>query len=345
MDFIDSAMNPNVRDDDLFKPRIAVCGVGGGGSNTIQRLCGMGVRGASLIAVNTDAKHLNTMDQVVKRILVGGSITRGLGAGGFPEMGAKAAEISRGAIAGALEGYNLVFLTAGMGGGTGTGAAPVVADVAKKNGAVVVSIVTFPFALERNRLEVARRGIEELRKNSDTLIIIDNQKLVTLYPNLAIEQAFRAADEIAARAVRGISETITMPSLVNLDFADVKNIMTGGGVAMISVGEGHGTNKVDDVVRDTLKNKLLDVDFEGANGVLMHITGGPDMTLGDVNEIGRKLSDVAASNANVLWGARVDESYTDKVEVIAIFTGVKSQSITGRSEIEQPEDDLGLGRL
>jgi cell division protein FtsZ len=231
-----------------------------------------------------------------------------------------------------------------MGGGTGTGAAPVVADVAKRNGSVVLGIVTFPFSLERVRINVAKKGIEELSKGCDTLIVIDNQRLVQLYPNLAIDQAFKVADEVAARAVRGITETINTPSLINLDYADVRNILNKGGLAMISIGEGHGTNKVEESVENTLRNKLLDVDYEKATNMLLHITGGEDMTLGEANEIGARLTDSISPSANVVWGARIDPAYAGKVEVIAIVTGVQSSSILG-SERNDKKGDFGLGEL
>ena len=329
MDLVENALNNNYGSEDLFKASIAVCGVGGGGSNTVQRLNRMGIKGATLIAFNTDAKHLNTLDPTIRKSLIGGPLTRGMGAGGFPEMGAKAAEYSRGEIEEALKDVNMLFLCAGMGGGTGTGAAPIIADVAKRNGSIVLGIVTFPFALERVRLNVARKGVEELSKSCDTLIVIDNQRLVELYPNLAIDQAFRVADEVAARAVRGITETINTPSLINLDFADVRNILNKGGLAMISIGEGHGSNKVEEAVENTLKNKLLDVDYEDATNMLIHITGGEDMTLGEANEIGGRLTEHVSPSANVIWGARIDPTYAGKVEVIAIITGVKSSSILG----------------
>ncbi|MEM3020369.1 MAG: cell division protein FtsZ [Candidatus Micrarchaeaceae archaeon] len=346
MELLDNALNQAVNeqsvDPDLFRPRIAVCGIGGGGSNTINRISKMEIHGAKLIAINTDNKHLYSLDPSIKKLLIGGPLTRGLGAGGFPEIGKKAAEYSRSDISSELSDSNMVFITAGMGGGTGTGAAQVVAELAKSAGAIVVGIVTFPFALERVRMEVARKGIEELRKNVDTLIVIDNQRLVTLYPNLAIEQAFRVADEVTSRAIKGITETITTPSLINLDFADVKNIMAGGGLAMISVGEGKGTDKVNAVVKDTLSNKLLDVDYENASGVLLHITGGEDMTLGEANEIGSKLTSMVSPNANVLWGARIDPSYNGKVEVIAIFSGVSGSSILGHGDEGEGSGSLGI---
>lgn len=345
-DIFESALAQTTADDELFRTRIAVCGCGGGGSNTIQRLSRMGVKGASLIAVNTDANHLNTLDMAVKRILIGGALTRGLGAGGFPEIGNKAAQYSKSDIEAALRQYNMVFVTAGMGGGTGTGSAPVVADVAKAEGAIVIGIVTVPFRLERVRLETARKGVEELSKHVDTLIVIDNQRLVELYPNLAMEQAFKVADEVTSRAVRGITEAINTPSLINIDFADVRSIMSGKGLAFISVGEGKGTNKVEDVVQDTFKNKLLDVDYEGATSVLLHITGGEDMTLGEANEIGRKITDITAPNANVIWGARIDPAYNGRVSVIAIFTGIRSTAILGTAgKKEDDREGLGIAEL
>ncbi|MEM3841619.1 MAG: cell division protein FtsZ [Candidatus Micrarchaeaceae archaeon] len=329
--------------DTLFKPKIAVCGVGGGGSNTVHRLSNMGIKGVTLIAINTDAKHLNGLSSNVKKMLIGGPLTKGLGAGGFPAVGKKAADYSRSDIAATLSGYNLVFVCAGMGGGTGTGAAPVVANVAKENGAIVISVVTFPFALEKVRLNVAKEGIEDLRKNSDTLIVIDNQKLVELYKNLSLESAFNMADEVASKAVRGISETITQPSMLNLDFADVKNVMTAGGLAFISIGEGSGTNRIEDAVMQIQKNKLLDVNFEGAKSALVHVTCGRNFTLGELNEISRRLTESVAKDANVVIGARNDDSFGEKIEVIAIFTGVKSPAIVGRSQGETDSGRKGSG--
>ena len=347
-DLVQSALGQQI-DYDLFTTKIAVCGCGGGGSNTIQRISRMGIKGASLVAVNTDANHLKMMDPAIRRVLIGGALTRGLGAGGFPEIGAKAAIYSRSEIDDALRDYNMVFITAGMGGGTGTGSAPVVADAAKAQGAITIAIVTYPFALERVRLMTAQKGIEELRRHVDTVIVIDNQRLVKLYPNLAIDQAFKVADEVAARAVRGITEAINTPSLINLDFADVKTIMSSGGLAFISIGEGKGPNKVNDVVEDTFRNKLLDVDYEGSKSVLLHITGGDDMTLGEANEIGMRITEKTAPEANVIWGARIDPTHNGKVSVIAIFTGIRSSSILGGgSESGNPSragGDYGLGEM
>ena len=340
MGLIDSALESNINnldESEMFRAKIAVCGLGGCGSNTVQRLSRIGVKGANLIAVNTDSKHINTLDTSIRKMLIGGPLTNGFGAGGFPEMGSKAAEFSKTDLQRELSDYNLVFITAGMGGGTGTGAAPIAAQIAKENGAIVIGIVTFPFRLEGVRIQTAAKGLEALGKNVDTLIVVDNQRLVEMYPNLSIEQAFRLADEVAARAVRGITETVNVPSFINLDFADVRNVMRGGGLAMISIGEGAGENKVDEAIKDVLKNKILEVDYHEANSILIHITGGEDLTLGEANEIGSKLTDMTSPKANVVWGARVDPAYNGKLEIIAIFAGVKGPSIFGATE-EKPEN-------
>lgn len=320
------------RDDDGFEtPRIVVVGTGGAGCNSINRLARAGIKGADLIAVNTDKMHLTMISEAAKKVLIGGSMTRGLGAGGYPEVGAKAADVSRGALEKMLEGTDLMFLTAGMGGGTGTGSAPILAQIGKKVGSIVISIVTYPFALERARLEKADAGLDALKNEADTIIVIDNNRLVEIVPNLPIDQAFNVADEIIARAVRGITETITTPSLVNLDFADVRAVMSNGGVSMIAVGEAKGTNRAEEVVRNTLSHALLDVDYTGATGVLLHITGGPDMTLGECNQIGEALTERVDPHATVIWGARIDPGMEGKIEAIAIFTGIKSPYVLGKS--------------
>ncbi len=329
MDLIDSALRSDTPESDLFRPKIAVCGVGGGGSNTVQRMSKSGISGAKLIALNTDGTHLNTMDPSIRRILIGKQLTRGMGAGGFPMMGAKAAEQSRGEIEQEVADSNLVFITAGMGGGTGSGAAPIVGRISKDAGALVIGIVTYPFAMERIRLKTAQQAIEELKKNVDTLIVIDNQKLFEVYKNLAMEQAFKVADEVAVRAVKGITETINSTGLINVDYADIRAVMRDGGIAMISVGEGSGPDRVEEVVKNTLRNKLLDVDYDGTTGVMLYIKGGEDLTLGDANLIATKLTEQVAPNANVIWGAGIDPAMNGRVEVVGIFTGVKSSQMFG----------------
>ena len=338
-----TSQGSDFQDYDLFKPRIGVVGVGGGGGNTVQRLSNSDVKGAKLFAFNTDSRQLNMMNPSITKLMLGSSLTHGLGAGGYPEIGEKAADLSRNEIEILTRDLNLSFLCAGMGGGTGTGAAPVVGRVLKDNGAIVVGIVTIPFALERVRLDTAKKGIQRLRQNIDTLIVIDNQRLVEVYPNLPMEKAFAMADEITTKAVRGITEAITQPSLINLDFADVRTTMSVGGLAMISVGSARGSNRVEDVVNDTLKNKLLDVDYSNSTGVLLHITGGPGLTLGDANQIGEKLTAKSAPNANVIWGARLDPNFGDNIEVIAIFTGVSGASVIGKTE--EKKDSYGLDSI
>ncbi|MFH0713407.1 MAG: cell division protein FtsZ [Candidatus Micrarchaeota archaeon] len=327
-------------DDGFQQPKIVVIGCGGAGCNSINRLARAGIKGAELIAINTDKLHLTTISDNVKKVLIGASITRGLGAGGYPEIGMKAADVSRDALEKLFAGSDLVFLTCGMGGGTGTGAAPVIAEICKKGGAIVISIVTYPFALERARLEKADQGLEVLKRQADTIIVIDNNRLVQIVPNLPIDQAFNVADEIIARAVRGITETITTPSLVNLDFADVRAVMSNGGVSMIAVGEAKGPNRAVEVVKNTLNHRLLDVDYAGATGVLLHVTGGPEMTLGECNSIGEALTEQVDPNATVIWGARISPEFEGKVEAIAIFTGIKSAYVLGKSVRQSTSDNL-----
>ncbi|AJF59960.1 MAG: cell division protein FtsZ [Candidatus Diapherotrites archaeon] len=329
-----SAEKTEDRLEEFGSPKIMVVGAGGAGCNAVNRLANMGISGAQLVGVNTDKQHLAMINDELTKILIGKSVTRGLGAGGYPEIGAKAAEVSRNALEEILDGVDMLFISAGMGGGTGTGSAPIIAEIAKQQGAIVIAIVTYPFALERARLIKAEEGIETLRKNTDTVVVIDNNRLVELVPNLPIQDAFKVADEVMARTVRGITETITQPSLINLDFADVRSVMVNQGLSVIAVGESKSVDKVNEVVEDTLKNALLDVDITGAKGCLIHITGGPELTLGEANAVGEMLTDRIDPKAAVIWGARVDPTFENKMEVISIFTGVHSPYIKGGS----PED-------
>ncbi|MFA6329814.1 MAG: cell division protein FtsZ [Candidatus Micrarchaeia archaeon] len=311
--------------------KIAVVGCGGGGNNTVNRIKKLGVKGAELYVCNTDRAHLSIIDDGIHKILIGKALTKGLGAGGYPEVGRKAAEQSREEIVKNLEGTNLLFLCAGMGGGTGTGSAPVVAQVAKEMGAIVIAMVTYPFALERARLQKADQGIADLRKYADSVIILDNNRLAQIVPNLPMNQAFLVADEILAKAISGLVFTIKQPSLVNIDFADVRAIMGGGDVGFISVGSGKGPNKVEDAVKGVLENRLLDVDFDGAKGAILHIAGGSDLTLGDAIGAGERITDKMSASASVKWGARIVPEYDGKLEICAIVTGVKSPQIAGRA--------------
>jgi len=267
-----------------------------------------------------------------KKILIGKTITRGLGAGGYMEVARKCAEADSDLIKKEMGEAELVFLCAGMGGGTGGGSAPVVARIAKEQGAIVVAFVTYPFKHERVRLKKAQEAIGELVKFADTVIVIDNNRLSSYAPNLQIEKAFEFADSITVRAVVGISDTLMSPSLMNVDFADVRSIMQGGGLSMISLGEASGIDRVDAVVKDTLQHPLLDVNYEGANGCLIHIEGGTDLTLGDAIKIGERLTEGFDTMANVKVGARILNNLTEKVRVTTIITGVKSPYIMSKPE-------------
>ncbi len=309
--------------------KIVTVGVGGAGNNTINRLIRSGVKGTELVVVNTDRQHLNMIHEKAHKVLIGKSITKGLGAGGYPDTGAKAAEVDRALLEKELEGAHLVFLCAGMGGGTGTGASPVIAQIAKEQGAITIAMVTYPFNLERARRVKADEGIASLRKHVDSVIILDNNRLVKLVPNLPMNEAFSVADEILAKAIGGLVWTITQPSLINIDFADVRSIVQGGGVGFIAVGEGKGTDKVRGAAEGVLRNKLLDVDYEGANGALIHISGGADLTLGDAIKAGEIITEKMDSQANIKWGARLIPGYDGKIEIVAIVTGVKGASVLG----------------
>jgi cell division protein FtsZ len=320
-----------IGDDDLIgQPRIVIVGCGGAGNNTINRLYHMKVSGAETIAINTDKQHLE-MIQADKRVLVGKSLTKGLGAGGFPDVGKRAAEMARTTLEGLLADADLCFVTAGMGGGTGTGVAPVVAQIAKEQGAIVVGMVSYPFQVEKARLLRAEEGLEALSHAADSVIVLDNNRLMNFVPNLPLGQAFSVMDQLIAETVKGISETITEPSLINIDYADVRAIMSKGGVAVMLVGESKQQNKAESVVHECLNHPLLDIDYRGATGSLIHITGGNDLTLADAEEIASSLTYELDAHADVIWGARVKKEFEGKVRVMAIMTGVKSAQILGQS--------------
>jgi cell division protein FtsZ len=332
--------------EDFGLPQIKIVGCGGAGNNTINRLYNIGVDGAETIAVNTDKQHLDVI-KADKKILVGKSLTRGLGAGGFPEIGKRAAELARSTLQEVLKDADLVFITAGMGGGTGTGTAPIVAQVAKEQGAIVVGMVSTPFKVERARMVKAEEGIADLRAAADTVIVLDNNRLLEYVPNLPLEQSFSVMDQLISETVKGISETITRPSLINLDFADVKAIMNAGGVAVMLVGETKSQDKSDNVVRTALNHPLLDVDYRGATGALVHITGGPDLTLREAENIAESLTYELDSHANVIWGARIQKDYEGKVRVLAIMTGVQSPQIMGKGQraTAAASDDMPMGKI
>jgi len=309
------------------EPRIVIVGCGGAGNNTINRLHKLGVKGAETIAINTDKIHLD-MVEADKKLLIGKSKTRGLGAGGDPSVAAQCAEMAQPAFEELLEGADLVFITAGMGGGTGTGTAPVVAQVAKKKGAIVIGMVSTPFNVERARLVKGEEGLNKLREAADTVIVLDNNRLLKYVPNLPIDQAFSVMDTLIAETVKGISETITQPSLINLDYADVRAIMGHGGVAVMLYGESKSSDP-QKVVHEALNHPLLDVDYRGATGALVHMTGGPDLSLQAAEAVAQNLTYELDSQANVIWGARILPEFEGRLRVMSIMTGIQSAQVIG----------------
>jgi cell division protein FtsZ len=314
---------------------IKVIGVGGAGNNMVGWLYKKGIKGAEIIACNTDQQHLN-ITEADKKFVIGKEITRGLGAGGFPEKGAEAAQESMQDIKDSLKNTDMAFICAGEGGGTGTGGAPIVAQVAKDTGAIVIGTVTMPFKIERARVDKAEFGLQQLRQACDTVIVIDNNRLVNIAGNLPIQQAFAVANELVSTMIKGIVETIAVPSLVNLDYADVKSIMTNGGVAAIGVGASDTNNKVEEAVKGALSNPLLDISYKGSTGALIHVHGGTDMTLDEVSKVGELVTESLDDDANVIWGARVSEEMKGKLTVMTIITGVKSPWILGKVDYSQP---------
>jgi len=321
---------------EMMNARIMVMGIGGGGSNTVTRLTELGISGAKTMAINTDARHL-AISKANEKFLIGKDITRGLGAGGYPAIGKKAAEESERDLRKILEGVDMLFLVAGMGGGTGTGAAPVLARIAKEQGAIVIANVTMPFKVEGARMGKAEDGLYNLRQYCDTVIAIENDRLLRIAGNFPLKQAFCVADDLVAGMIKGITETISMPSLVNLDYADVKTIMHTGGVATVGFGEADSKNRAEECIIRAMSNPLLDVDYHGGTGALIHITGGNDLKLEEVSMIGEYVSKQLDPEAQVIWGARIDPSYRNKMKVITIVTGVKSPYIMGKFGCERHE--------
>jgi cell division protein FtsZ len=333
---------------EVKQANIKVIGAGGAGNNMVNWLYKKGIKGAEIMACNTDQQHLN-MIEADRKFLIGRDVTRGLGCGGFPERGAEAAQESINLIKDSLRESDMVFICAGMGGGTGTGSAPIIAQVAKDIGAIVIGTVTMPFKIERARVDKAEFGLQQLRKTSDTVIVIDNNRLVQIAGNLPVQQAFAVANELIATMIKGIVETIAIPSLVNLDYADVKAIMTEGGVASIGVGASDTNNRVEESVQGALSNPLLDISYEGATGAIIHVHGGPDMTLDEINRVGELVTQQMDDDANVIWGARVTDDMKGKITVMTIITGVKSPWILGKISPKQQvtarhqlSDELGI---
>lgn len=354
MDFVVEKAMQNAESNTSFdgvdvKPAtIKVIGCGGAGNNMVSWLYKKGIEGAEIIATNTDQQHLN-VTEADRKFLIGKEVTRGLGCGGFPQKGAEAAQESMQEIKDSLKSSDMVFVCAGMGGGTGTGSAPIIANVARDTGSIVIGTVTMPFKIERARVDKAEFGLQQLRQVSDTVIVIDNNRLVQIAGNLPIQQAFAVANELIATMIKGIVETIAVPSLVNLDYADVKTIMTNGGVAAIGVGASDTNNRVEEAVKGALSNPLLDITYEGATGALIHVHGGTDLTLEEINKVGELVTESMDEDANCIWGARVTDDMKGKLTVMTIITGVKSPWILGKTdkmtpqkEMEEMSDELGI---
>ncbi|MEM0134559.1 MAG: cell division protein FtsZ [Thermoplasmatales archaeon] len=314
-----------------LKVSIKIVGCGGGGSNTVNRCMEEGIYGAEMVAANTDAKHLLTI-KAHRKVLLGKRITRGLGAGALPQVGEEAAREAEDDLLNALGRVDIAFITAGMGGGTGTGSAPIVADIAKRQKALVISVVTLPFSSEgRVRMENALFGLEKMRRNSDTTIVIPNDKLLQLVPRLPLDQAFKVADGILMEALKGLTEIITKPGLVNLDYADIKTIMAGGGVAMIGIGESEGTgqNKIEQAVQEAIASPLIEADISEAKGALVRVVGDDQMSVAEAEGAVRMIQQRVSPNARIIWGASIDPALKGAIRVLVVLTGVKSPYMLG----------------
>ena len=316
------------------KANIKVVGCGGCGCNMVTWLFNKGINGATVYGVNTDALHLS-VTKADEKILIGKELTRGLGAGGRATKGREAAKESLVDLKKAVSGADMVFVLAGEGGGTGTGAAPVVAQLAKETGAIVIGVVTMPFESEKARIDKAEFGLQELREVTNTSIVLDNNRLVDIAGQLPLEQAFAVANELVSTMVKGIVETITLPSLINLDYADVSTVMKAGGMSVIGIGESDAADRVTEAVKQALTHPLLDVDYRGASGALIHITCGPDLKLEEFDVIGRTVSENLNPEAQVIIGARIYKDFVGKVRVITIMTGVKSPYVLGKDMEEE----------
>ena len=313
--------------------KILVVGVGGGGNNAVNRMIASNIKSAKFVAVNTDKQAL-MMSNATQQIQIGEKLTRGLGAGADPEVGRKAAEESRAEIAEKLKDTDLVFITAGMGGGTGTGAAPVIASIAKEMGILTIAVVTKPFSFEgMTRMQNAELGIKNLSKCVDTLMVIPNDRLLQIVPKAPVVEAFKYADDVLRQGIQGISDLIATPSLINLDFADVRTVMKNRGLAHMGIGEGKGDNRALDAVRQAVASPLLETTIEGAKAVIINITGGFDLTMSEIDESVKLVKEVIDPSANTIFGATIDENYNDKIMITVIATGFTN------SEFENLEKD------
>jgi cell division protein FtsZ len=333
----DSPASGTMNDEELrgvledLQTNITVVGCGGAGGNTVNRMAEEGIKGAKLVAANTDVQHLVNVEADTK-ILMGEQKTGGRGAGSLPQVGEEAALESQEDIYDAIEGSDMVFVTAGLGGGTGTGSAPVVAKAAREGGALTIAIVTTPFTAEGEvRRTNAEAGLERLRDVADTVIVVPNDRLLDAVGKLPVRQAFKVSDEVLMRSVKGITELITKPGLVNLDFADVKTVMEKGGVAMIGLGESDSENKAQDSVKSALRSPLLDVDISGANSALVNVTGGSDMSIEEAEGVVEEIYDRIDPDARIIWGTSIDEDADGMMRTMIVVTGVDSPQIYGQT--------------
>jgi len=340
--------------------RIMVLGIGGAGSNTISKLVEYGLSEAECVAINTDLRDLNCT-KAARKVLIGEGVTRGLSASGNPEIGRAAVEESRPYIENLLENLDVAFIAVGLGGGTGTGAAPIVADIAHRKGAVVVGAVTTPLGTEKSRIGYATRALNEMRRVCDTVVIVDNNRLTELVPKLPMTEVFKVANQVLADMIKGIVETLAAPSLINLDFAEFKTIIGKGGVAVVGVGESDAPNRAEEAVRNALRAPLLNVDYAGAKGALVHVSGDRNMTVEEVNRVGEIVTEMIGHDALVSWGARVSPDTEGALKVTLVMTGVRSPYMLGgfgnimpklydiESSFSEPEKslpiDLGLGQI
>ena len=309
---------------------IKVIGVGGGGSNAVNRMIDSGLQGVDFLVANTETQALDNSKADIK-IQLGEKLTKGLGAGANPQVGEEAAQESREEITKALSGPDMVFVTAGMGGGTGTGAAPIVAECAREMGALTVGVVTKPFTFEgKRRKNQADKGIEMLTSKVDTIIVIPNDKLLQVVDKKTpLNEAFRTADDVLRQGIKGISDLITVPGLINLDFADVKTIMTNQGEALMGIGIGEGENRAVDAAKMAINSPLLETSIEGAKGILLNITGSGDLSLFEINEAAEIISEAADPEANIIFGSVIDENLGDRVQITVVATGFGAQPKTG----------------
>ena len=321
---------------------IKVVGCGGAGTNTISRCIQGSVTDVDLIALNTDAQHLLQTDAPHK-VLIGRHLTKGLGAGSVPKVGEEAARESEQDVRESVGHADMVFITCGLGGGTGTGSAPIVSQIAKETGALTIGVVTLPFSVEGLvRMENAEAGLKRLRDVCDTVIVIPNDKLLDVVPNLSLNAAFKVADEVLMRSIKGITEMITKPGLVNLDFADLKTVMKRGGVAMIGLGEAEGENKAVNAVVEALNSPLLEVDISEASGALVNVTGGEDMTISEAERVVEEIYSRVDPNARIIWGTTVDPTLKKNLRAMLVITGVKSKQILGPSQRQMENKEYGI---